>query len=78
MAVPLALALKRFERDGLQPFVDAYRRRDLLLGQRVLTTDPAIGEGIAEGIDAQGALRVRAGQLHAVVGGEVSVRAADA
>ena len=77
VAVPLALALKRFERDGLQPFVDAYRR-DLLLGQRVLTTDPAIGEGIAEGIDAQGALRVRAGQLHAVVGGEVSVRAADA
>lgn len=77
VALPLAVALKRFERDGLQPFLDGYRRRDLLLGQRVLTTDPAVGEGIADGIDAQGALRVRAGQLHAVVGGEVSVRPAD-
>ena len=77
VALPLAVALKRFERDGLQPFLDGYRRRDLLIGQRVLTTDAAVGEGIAEGIDAQGALRVRAGQIHALVGGEVSVRPAD-
>jgi len=42
----------------------------------VYTTDPAVPEGIAEGIDAQGALRLRAGQLHALVGGEVSVRPA--
>ena len=77
VALPLAVALKSFERDGLQPFLDGYRRRDLLIGQRVLTTDAAVGEGIAEGIDAQGALRVRAGQIHALVGGEVSVRPAD-
>ncbi len=76
VAAPLAVALKRFERDGLAPFLAGYRRRDLLVGQQVYTTDPAVPEGIAEGIDAQGALRLRAGQLHALVGGEVSVRPA--
>lgn len=76
VAAPLAGALKRFERDGLAPFAAAYRRRDLLAGQRVFTTDPALPEGIAEGIDEQGALLVRAGHLHALLGGEVSVRPA--
>lgn len=79
VAAPLAGALKRFERDGLAPFVDAYRRRDLLLGQSVRTTDADAPEGIAEGIDAQGALLVRArGGVFTLVGGEVSVRPAGA
>ena len=78
VAAPLARALKDFERDGLAPFVAAYRRRDLLFGQRISTTDPAVAEGVAEGIDEDGALRVRAGELHALVSGEVSVRPADA
>lgn len=74
VAAPLAAALKRFERDGLAPFAAAYRRRDLLLGQRVRSTDPAVPEGIAEGIDEQGALLVRSQRVHALLGGEVSVR----
>jgi BirA family biotin operon repressor/biotin-[acetyl-CoA-carboxylase] ligase len=74
VALPLAQALKRFERDGLPPFAAAYRRRDLLCGQPVSTTFPGVPEGVAEGIDEHGALRVRAGQVHALVSGEVSVR----
>jgi BirA family biotin operon repressor/biotin-[acetyl-CoA-carboxylase] ligase len=74
VAPPLVRALQRFERDGLAPFVAAYRRRDLLFGQPVSTTFPGAPEGVAEGIDEQGALRVRAGELHALVSGEVSVR----
>jgi len=76
VAAPLVRALQQFERDGLGPFAAAYRRRDLLLGQPVHTTYPGVPEGIAEGIDEQGALRVRAGELHALVSGEVSVRPA--
>ncbi len=78
IAAPLARALKDFEREGLAPFVAAYRRRDLLFGQRISTTQPGVAEGVAEGIDEQGALRVRAGALHALVSGEVSVRPAPA
>jgi BirA family transcriptional regulator, biotin operon repressor / biotin---[acetyl-CoA-carboxylase] ligase len=74
VAAPLARALKRFERDGLAPFAEGYRHRDLLLGQTVQTTYPGVPEGVAEGIDESGALRVRAGALHTLVSGEVSVR----
>ncbi len=74
VALPLVHALQRFEREGLAPMVAAYGRRDLLYGQPVGTTDPTVPEGVAEGIDAQGALRVRAGGLHTLVSGEVSVR----
>lgn len=76
IAVPLAEALKRFEAEGLAPFVAAWRRRDLLQGQVVRTGPPDVVEGVAEGIDERGALRVRSGELHRVVSGEVSVRAA--
>lgn len=76
VAAPLTHALKLFEHAGLAPFAEAYRRRDLLLGQAVRTTYPGVPEGVAEGIDEQGALRVRAGALHALVSGEVSVRPA--
>ena len=76
VAVPLARALKTFEGEGLAPFAAGYRRRDLLLGQPVSTTQAGVPEGIAEGIDEQGALRVRAGGVHTLVSGEVSVRPA--
>jgi BirA family biotin operon repressor/biotin-[acetyl-CoA-carboxylase] ligase len=76
VAAPLTRALRQFERAGLAPFAAAYRRRDLLLGQSVQTTYPGVPEGVAEGIDEQGALRVRAGTLHSLVSGEVSVRPA--
>lgn len=76
-ARPLVLALQRFEAEGLEPVLAAYARRDLLAGQAVKTTDPALPEGIAAGIDSDGALRLRAGGAqHRIVGGEVSVRPA--
>jgi BirA family biotin operon repressor/biotin-[acetyl-CoA-carboxylase] ligase len=74
MAAPLVLAMKRFEREGFAPFAAAFERRDLLRGQRVVTLAAQSLEGVAEGIDERGALRVRAGELHALVSGEVSVR----
>jgi BirA family biotin operon repressor/biotin-[acetyl-CoA-carboxylase] ligase len=74
VAAPLARSLKRFERECLAPFRAAYTRRDLLLGRPVTTTFPGVPEGVAEGIDEQGALRVRAQGLHTLVSGEVSVR----
>jgi BirA family transcriptional regulator, biotin operon repressor / biotin---[acetyl-CoA-carboxylase] ligase len=77
VAEPLLRALLRFEREGLSPFAQAFTRRDLLLGQPVTTTLAAVSVGRAEGIDAQGALRVRQhDQLHTVSSGEVSVRPA--
>jgi BirA family biotin operon repressor/biotin-[acetyl-CoA-carboxylase] ligase len=74
VAEPLVLALRRFEHEGFAPLVAAYTRRDLLLGQNVSTTLPERVDGIAEGVDEQGALRVRSGAVHRVVSGEVSVR----
>jgi BirA family biotin operon repressor/biotin-[acetyl-CoA-carboxylase] ligase len=74
MAAPLLRAIKRFEREGFAPFMADFERRDLLRGQRVVTLAAQPLEGIAEGIDGRGALRVRAGELHALVSGEVSVR----
>jgi BirA family biotin operon repressor/biotin-[acetyl-CoA-carboxylase] ligase len=74
VAEPLVLALRRFEHEGFAPLVPAYTRRDLLLGQNVSTTLPEQVDGIAEGVDEQGALRVRSDDVHRVVSGEVSVR----
>jgi BirA family biotin operon repressor/biotin-[acetyl-CoA-carboxylase] ligase len=77
VAAPLLRALRRFEHDGLAPFRPAYARRDLLDGQPVTTSDPALPEGVGAGIDDEGALCVRVGAaLRRVVGGEVSVRPA--
>jgi BirA family biotin operon repressor/biotin-[acetyl-CoA-carboxylase] ligase len=74
VAAPLLLAVKRFEAEGFEPFAAAFERRDLLRGQRVVTLAGQPLEGIAEGVDEHGALRVRAGELHSLVSGEVSVR----
>jgi BirA family biotin operon repressor/biotin-[acetyl-CoA-carboxylase] ligase len=75
VAPALVTALQRFEREGLAPFVGAFARRDLLRGQPVSTTLASVPAGVAEGVDAQGALRVRhAGGVTAVSSGEVSVR----
>ena len=76
-AVPLAQTLKRFEREGFAPFLDAFTRRDLLRGRAVGVSGGLALEGTAEGVDAQGALLVRAGgDCHRVVSGEASVRLA--
>ena len=74
VARPLVLALQRFESESFAPCVAAYARRDLLRGHRVSTTAPDVPDGVAEGVDEQGALCVRSGGLHRVLSGEVSVR----
>lgn len=77
LGVPLVQALLAFERDGFAPSRDAYARRDVLRGQLVKTTDTAMPEGVATGVDADGALQVAAGgQTRRIVSGEVSVRLA--
>jgi BirA family biotin operon repressor/biotin-[acetyl-CoA-carboxylase] ligase len=74
---PLVRTLAAFDRDGFAPLRDAYARRDVLHGRRVKTTDAAMPEGIASGVDADGALQVAGnGQTRRVVSGEVSVRLA--
>ena len=76
---PLVRTLVAFERDGFAPLQDAYARRDVLRGHRVRTTDAAMPEGVASGVDADGALQVAGnGQTRRVVSGEVSVRLAGA
>lgn len=76
VAAPLVRALQTFGREGFAPFAAAFARRDLLFGQPVTTTLQGVPEGVAEGVDEQGALRVRVdgSGLHALVSGEVSVR----
>ena len=74
IALPMVRALKDFESMGFAPLVEAYARRDLLQGRAVTTSAPDSLEGVAEGVDANGALLLRCGSLHRVVSGEVSVR----
>jgi BirA family biotin operon repressor/biotin-[acetyl-CoA-carboxylase] ligase len=74
VAEPLVRALLRFQVQGFAPLAEAYAQRDLLQGQPVTTTLAAVPAGVAEGVDARGALRVRCGDVHSIVSGEVSVR----
>lgn len=79
VAPALVRAVLCFEREGLPAFAAAYARRDLLHGQRVRAAhaDGSVGvvEGVAEGIDASGALRLRhAAGVALLSGGEVGVR----
>ena len=74
VAEPLVRALLQFQAQGFAPLAAAYARRDLLQGQKVSTTLAAVPAGVAEGVDARGALRVRCGDVHSIVSGEVSVR----
>jgi BirA family biotin operon repressor/biotin-[acetyl-CoA-carboxylase] ligase len=79
VARPLGEALLRFEREGFAAFVDRFAQRDLLRGQAVVTTAPEAPKGVADGVRADGALRVRVGDtLYAITSAEVSVRPADA
>ena len=74
VAEPLVRSLLKFEKTGFLPFRAGYARRDLLTGLAVSTTAPGVPCGVAEGVDEHGALRVRAGVVHRLVSGEVSVR----
>lgn len=72
----LALALQEFEARGMAAFADEWRDADALRGRpvRVLQGDRAV-EGIARGVDADGALLLDAdGARRRILSGEVSVR----
>jgi BirA family biotin operon repressor/biotin-[acetyl-CoA-carboxylase] ligase len=76
IAPALARALVDFDARGFAPCAAAYARRDVLCGQVVRTTDPALPEGVADGVDDDGALKLRTpdGEVRRVVSGEVSIR----
>jgi BirA family biotin operon repressor/biotin-[acetyl-CoA-carboxylase] ligase len=79
IALPLVEALRLFEAQGFAAFAERFAARDLLAGRSVQTTSAAVPEGLALGVSAQGALRVRTpqGAEREIASGEVSVRAAD-
>lgn len=70
---PLVDALQAFEREGFAPLVARYAARDALAGRPVRLSDGR--EGLASGVGADGALRVRgpAGPFD-ISSAEVSVR----
>lgn len=76
VAMPLVKALQQFTQEGFAPFAEGYAARDLLRGHTITTTQSGLREGVAEGVTAAGALRVRSpdGVVHEVTSGEVSVR----
>ena len=75
IAAPLVRALLDFSAHGFEAVAAAYAKRDVLRGRAVRTTAPGVAEGVAEGVDADGALCVRVGsQVQRVLSGEVSVR----
>jgi BirA family biotin operon repressor/biotin-[acetyl-CoA-carboxylase] ligase len=70
-------ALDDFEASGFAAFTDAWSNCDALAGRNVrVETREGVLDGVAEGVDARGALRVRAADgLHCLDSAEVSVRA---
>jgi len=78
VAMRLVEALDRFAADGFGAFAQAYAARDALAGKRVrVQMAQAVRDGIADGVDARGALRVRHGATLAIYdSADVSVRAA--
>lgn len=73
LATAVLDAARAFESDGFAPLVARYAARDALRGRGVRLSDGR--EGIADGVDPDGALRLRTGAgLCRVLQGEVSVR----
>ena len=72
----LLTVFRRFEEEGLGPFLTEWRRLDDLAGRSVrVDTGRETVEGRAEGVDEQGRLLVRTAKgLERFYGGEVSVR----
>jgi BirA family biotin operon repressor/biotin-[acetyl-CoA-carboxylase] ligase len=69
----LVPAMQAFERHGFGPLAERFAQRDALRGQTVVLSDGR--SGTAQGVDAQGALRVQTAQgLQSVHSAEVSVR----
>ena len=75
IAEPLVRTLNAFQRHGFAPLQANYAARDALAGRAVTTTLDAVPAGVAEGVDADGALLVRDGATrHRINSGEVTVR----
>jgi BirA family transcriptional regulator, biotin operon repressor / biotin---[acetyl-CoA-carboxylase] ligase len=76
LAVPLVQAVKRFEAQGLAPFLTAFASRDALAGRSVTLSDGTMGQ--ASGVDGSGALLVHTSAGPKIINSsEVSVRAAN-
>jgi biotin-(acetyl-CoA carboxylase) ligase len=77
LAPPLLQALRRFEDEGLRPFLPSFDRRDLLRGRRVAADGPSPCHGVGDGVAPDGRLRLRQddGCITFIHGGEVSLRA---
>jgi BirA family biotin operon repressor/biotin-[acetyl-CoA-carboxylase] ligase len=58
--LPLIQAVQAFERSGFAPFAARFEARDLLRGRWISTTDAALPQALALGVDGDGALQVRA------------------
>lgn len=72
--------LAQFAHEGFAPFIESWRAADVLRDQRVRVFDSAgEREGVARGIDVQGALQLESssGQRMSLIGGEVSLRRED-
>jgi BirA family biotin operon repressor/biotin-[acetyl-CoA-carboxylase] ligase len=73
--------LRDYPHDGFAAALDEYQAADALLGRpvRVLgATGAQLGNGIARGVDAAGALLVEQdGQIQRIIAGEISVRPDD-
>jgi BirA family biotin operon repressor/biotin-[acetyl-CoA-carboxylase] ligase len=75
VAAPLLSALAAFEARGFAAFASRFAARDALAGRMLRTTDPEVPGGRADGVDADGALRLLTAEgLQRVRSGEVSVR----
>jgi len=75
----LRQCLARFEQEGMAPFVARWNALDLYRDQPVrLISGERSWQGIARGIDSQGALLLEndQGELQTLVGGEISLRPA--
>lgn len=69
--------LQQFGAEGFAPFIAAWREADALRGNAVRVSDSSgVRDGVACGIDAQGALQLETaeGRRVSILGGEVSVR----
>jgi BirA family biotin operon repressor/biotin-[acetyl-CoA-carboxylase] ligase len=69
--------LQRFAAQGFAPFIDHWRAADVLRDRPIRVLDGGSErEGVARGIDAQGALQIEdaAGRRSAILAGDVSVR----
>lgn len=73
IAAPLVQTVQRFEAHGFAPFQNDFNTRDALAQLPVTLSDGM--HGLAQGVDATGALLVRSGQgVQRITSAEVSVR----